>query len=51
MHEISKKSAFWLRLLKETNDVSLKEEFNELIQEGNELKLIFNSIINKKSNK
>ena len=47
----SKESGFWLKLLRETNDVSFKEEFNELIQEANELKLIFNAIINKKSNK
>lgn len=45
----AKESAFWFRLLKATNDESLHDEFAELIQEANELKKIFNSIINKKT--
>jgi four helix bundle protein len=45
----AKESAFWLRLLKATNDESLHDEFDELIQEANELKKIFSSIINKKT--
>lgn len=47
----AKESSFWLKLIKETNQNLLTEEFNELIQEANELKMIFNSIINKKSKK
>lgn len=45
----AKESAFWLRLLKATNDQSFQQEFDEQIQEANELKMIFNSIVNKKS--
>ena len=32
----AKESAFWLRLLKSTNDESLFDEFDELIQEAND---------------
>ena len=45
----AKESAFWLRLLKATNDESFYQEFDQQIQEANELKMIFNSIVNKKS--
>ncbi len=47
----AKESQFWLRLIKETNDVS-KEiglEAERLIQEALELKKIFSSIIDKSS--
>jgi four helix bundle protein len=47
----AKESAFWLRLLKATNDESFYQEFDKQIQEANELKMIFNSIVSKKSGK
>jgi four helix bundle protein len=47
----AKESAFWLRLLKATNDKSFYQEFDQQIQEANELKMIFNSIVSKKSGK
>ena len=47
----AKESAFWLKLLKATNDVSFEKEFDAQSIEANELKMIFNSIVNKKSGK
>ena len=43
----SKESAYWLRLIKETNDLENAEEAQSLIQEANELKKIFSSILEK----
>lgn len=43
----AKESAYWLRLLKETNPDGFKHEADELINEANELKKIFSSIIEK----
>jgi four helix bundle protein len=45
----TKESAFWLRLLKAANKESLHTEFDEQINEANELKMIFNAIVNNKS--
>jgi four helix bundle protein len=45
----AKESAFWLKPLKATNEESLEKEFDALFNEANKLKLIFNSIVNKKS--
>lgn len=42
----AKETVLWLNLLKENNIEHT--EFDDLIDEGNQLKLIFNSIINKK---
>jgi four helix bundle protein len=43
----AKESHYWLRLLQEVNDNTYKSEFIELIDEANQLKLIFNSMIKK----
>jgi four helix bundle protein len=43
----AKESAYWLRLIKETNDLKNAEDAQKLIQEANELKKIFASILEK----
>ena len=43
----SKESAYWLRLIHETNTLKNANEAKSLIQEANELKKIFSSIIEK----
>jgi four helix bundle protein len=43
----AKESAYWLRLIKETNDLNNVEDAQKLIQEANELKKIFSSILEK----
>jgi len=43
----AKESAYWLRLIKETNDLNDADEAQSLIQEANELKKIFSSILEK----
>lgn len=43
----AKESAYFLRLIKETNDASFEREALELHNEAIELKKIFSSIINK----
>ncbi len=41
----SKESAYWLRLIIETNDEKYRNEGNELLKEAVELKKIFSSIL------
>jgi len=43
----AKESAYWLRLINETNDLQNSEDAKKLIQEANELKMIFSSILEK----
>ena len=43
----AKESAYWLRLIHETNKLNNTSETQNLIQEANELKKIFSSIIEK----
>ncbi len=43
----SKESAYWLRLINETNSLENFKEAERLIQEATELKKIFSSIIEK----
>ncbi|MFQ6083752.1 MAG: four helix bundle protein [Candidatus Aminicenantia bacterium] len=43
----AKESAYWLRLIIETNDKKLEKEGRELLREAIELKKIFSSIIEK----
>jgi four helix bundle protein len=43
----SKESAYWLRLINETNELDNKPLAESLIQEANELKKIFSAIIGK----
>jgi len=43
----SKESAYWLRLIKETNSGDFEEENQNLINEAIELKKIFSSIVTK----
>ena len=43
----AKESAYWLRLLSETNTGEFLMEARSLIQEANELKKIFSSIVEK----
>ncbi len=43
----AKESAYWLRLIVNTNESLLKAEGEKLMQEANELKKIFSSILNK----
>ena len=43
----AKESAYWLRLIVETNDEKLADEGMMLMQEAIELKKIFSSILNK----
>ena len=43
----AKESAYWLRLINETNDLDNTKEAKSLIQESNELKMILSSILEK----
>ena len=43
----AKESAYWLRLINETNNLDNANESRSLIQEANELKKIFSSILEK----
>ena len=43
----AKESAYWLRLINETNDLENAAEASRLIQEATELKKIFSAIIEK----
>ena len=43
----AKESAYWLRLINETNSLKNAEDARRLIQEANELKKIFSSILQK----
>ena len=43
----AKESAYWLRLIKETNDLKNADDAKSLMQEANELKKIFSSILEK----
>lgn len=43
----AKESEYWLRLIHETNDLQNAGEAKRLIQEANELKKIFSSIVEK----
>ena len=43
----AKESAYWLRLINETNELENAAEAARLIQEANELKKIFSSILEK----
>ncbi len=43
----AKESAYWLRLIHETNSLENDDEAQGLIQEANELKKIFSSILEK----
>jgi four helix bundle protein len=43
----AKESAYWLRLIHETNDLNNADEALSLMQESNELKKIFSSILEK----
>jgi len=43
----AKESAYWLRLIHETNNLNNTSDAQNLIQEANELKKIFSSIIEK----
>ena len=43
----AKESAYWLRLIHETNDLTNANEALSLIQEANELKKIFSAILEK----
>jgi four helix bundle protein len=43
----AKESAYWLRLINETNKLKNADEALRLIQEANELKKIFSSILKK----
>jgi hypothetical protein len=45
--EHTKESAYWLRLINETNKLKNADEALGWIQEANELKKIFSSILNK----
>ena len=43
----AKESAYWLRLINETNCLTNTDEAQSLMQEANELKKIFSSILEK----
>ena len=43
----SKESAYWLRLIHETNNLKNADDAKNLMQEANELKKIFSSILTK----
>lgn len=43
----AKESIYWLRLLKDLNSETLKEQIQKLIDEGQELRKILSAIINK----
>lgn len=45
----SKETVYWLRLLIETNNSNFEDDGKRLIQEADELKRIFSSIIDKSS--
>lgn len=42
----NKETNFWLRLISDTNNITVKSEVENLLKEGNELVLIISSIIN-----
>jgi len=46
-HKEAKESVYWLRLIKETNELNSNKPIESLIQEVVELKKIFSSIIEK----
>jgi hypothetical protein len=46
-NEPSKESAYWLKLIMETNKMKNADEALRLIQEANELKKILSSILEK----
>jgi four helix bundle protein len=43
----AKESAYWLRVIHETNNLKNADDAESLIQEANELKKIFSSILEK----
>ena len=43
----AKETAYWLRLIVETNDGKFKQEGEQLLNEATELKKIFSSILTK----
>ena len=43
----AKESAYWLRLIQETNDSVSKDKLSQLMIEANELKKIFSAILSK----
>ena len=43
----AKESAYWLRLIKETNSLTNADDAKKLMQEANELKKIFSAILEK----
>jgi len=43
----AKESAYWLRLINETNELKNSNDARTLMQEANELKKIFSSILEK----
>ena len=43
----AKESVYWLRLINETNNLTKADDVQKLIQEANELKKIFSSILEK----
>ncbi len=43
----AKESTYWLRLIKETNDITNKNKIEELIQESIEIKKILSAILEK----
>ena len=43
----AKESAYWLKLINETNNLNNANDFEKLIQETNELKKIFSAILEK----
>ncbi len=43
----AKESEYWLRLIHETNDLQIAGEAKRLIQDANELKKNFSSIVEK----
>ena len=43
----AKESAYWLRMIHETNTLENADDAQSLIQEANELKKIFSSILEK----
>lgn len=47
----AKESVFWLKLLMKMNPPDMKDQFEVLINEANELKSILSSMILKRSNK
>ena len=43
----AKESGFWLKLIKETNSNAFHDEVNELMDEADQLRRIFSTIIQK----